>query len=68
MQTGAMANLAIFDETATYEVDEDRLAEELEDPEYHSALKGEPNLRGHSLFTVVNGKVYDVQSTITALN
>jgi len=68
MQTGAMANLAIFDAAATYAVDENKLVRELEDPEYHSALKGEPNLRGQSLFTVVNGKVYDVQSTIKSLN
>ncbi len=68
MQTGAMANLAIFDTAAAYTVDENKLVQELEDPEYHSALRGEPNLRGQSLFTVVNGKVYDVQSTIKALN
>lgn len=68
MKSGAMANLAIFDEAAGYTVDETQLAKELEDPEYHSALKGESGLRGKSLFTVVNGKVYDVQSTIKVLN
>lgn len=68
MKAGAMANLAIFDAAATYSVNESKLAEELEDPEYHSALKGESGLRGKSIFTVVNGKVYDVQSEIRALN
>jgi len=68
MKTGAMANLAIFDEAAVYNVDETQLSRELEDPEYHSALTGESGLRGKSLFTVVNGKVYDVRSTIKALN
>ena len=63
-----MANLAIFDEAAGYRVNEAKLKRELEDPEYHSALKGEAGLRGQSLFTVVNGKVYDVKSKITALN
>ncbi len=68
LKTGAMANLAIFDEAAAYTVDEAQLATQLEDPEYHSALKGERGLRGKSLFTVVNGKVYDVQTEIKALN
>ncbi len=68
LQSGAMANLAIFDEAAGYRVNEAKLNRELEDPEYHSALKGEAGLRGQSLFTVVNGKVYDVKSKITALN
>lgn len=68
MKTGAMANLAIFDASSDYQVDEPKLAHELEDPEYHSALLGEKGLRGKSLFTVVNGKVYDVQSNIKTLN
>jgi len=68
MTSGAMANLAIFDSEASYAVDESTLAIELEDPEYHSALTGEANLRGKSLFTVVNGRVYDVKSCIKALN
>ncbi len=68
MKTGAMANLAIFDADAAYQVDEANLARQLEDSEYHSALAGESGLRGKSLFTVVNGKVYDVQEKIAPLN
>ncbi len=68
METGAMANLAIFDDSVQYSVDESLLAQQLEDPEYHSALSGEAGLRGKSLFTVVNGRVYDVEAEIKALN
>lgn len=65
---GAMANLAIFDPEAAYEVDEQALASQLEDPNYHSAMKGETGLRGKSLFTVVNGRVWNVQGAPTPLN
>jgi len=68
MQSGAMANLAIFEPDADYSVDESALASQLEDPEYHSAMTGESNLRGRSLFTVTNGRVFDVQSEVKALN
>jgi len=65
---GAMANLAIFDPGPPYAVDERLLAEQLEDPHYHSCLAGESGLRGKSLYTVVNGRVWDVQGSICPLN
>lgn len=68
MKTGAMANLAIFDPEAEYQVDEIALASELEDPEYHSALTGEAGLRGRSLFTVANGRVFQVSEGVKPLN
>ncbi len=68
MKTGAMANLAIFEPDAAYAVDEASLAAQLEDPEYHSAMAGEQGLRGRSLYTVANGRVFDVQSEVKALN
>lgn len=68
MQSGAMANLAVFDPQARYEVDEAELSRQLRDPHYHSALTGQGDLRGRSLFTVVNGRVWDVQKTPRPLN
>lgn len=68
LKRGAMANLAIFDPEATYQVDESTLSQLLEDPHYHSALKGEKGLKGKSLFTVTNGKVWQVDGPIKALN
>ena len=68
MSDGAMANLAIFDPDAKYEVNETELAAQLEDPHYHSALTGEKNLRGKSLFTVTNGHVWDVSQKPKLLN
>ncbi|MBT6769490.1 MAG: hypothetical protein HOA81_10915, partial [Opitutales bacterium] len=68
MKSGAMTNLAIFDSDEAYSVDEAALATQLEDSEYHSTLTSEANLRGQSLFTVVNGTVFDVQSEVKALN
>ncbi len=68
MRSGAMANLAIFDPEQPYQVDRDKLASQLEDPHYHSALEGESGLFGKSLFTVVNGRVWDVQNEPKPLN
>ncbi|MDQ8183090.1 hypothetical protein [Pelagicoccus sp. SDUM812005] len=68
MAEGAMANLAIFDPEAEYSVDEAALAKQLEDPHYHSAMKGEKGLRGRSLFTVANGRVWNVEGAPTPLN
>ncbi|MDQ8204624.1 hypothetical protein [Pelagicoccus sp. SDUM812003] len=68
MKSGAMANLAIFDPDQPYTVDERKLAAELKDPHYHSALNGESGLFGKSLFTVANGRVWDVQSKLAPLN
>ena len=68
MAKGAMANLAIFDPTASYSVNERDLSAQLDDKHYHSALNGEVGLRGQSLFTVVNGRVYTVTDEIKALN
>lgn len=68
MRSGAMANLAIFDPDAPYSVDERALATQLDDPHYHSALTGETGLWGKSLFTVVDGRVWDVQGAIRAVN
>ncbi|MBK1877335.1 hypothetical protein [Pelagicoccus mobilis] len=68
MADGAMANLAIFVPDAPYTVDEKNLATWLEDPNYHSAMKGESGLRGQSLFTVSNGRVWDVQNRPKTLN
>lgn len=68
MKDGAMANLAIFDPEQPYQVDEPALANQLEDPEYHSPLAGETTLFGQSLFTVVNGRVWDVRQAPKPLN
>lgn len=68
MESGAMANLTIFDPTAAYEVCERSLSERLEDPHYHSALNGEAGLKGKTLFTVSNGTVWQIGKTITKLN
>ena len=68
LKTGAMANLAIFDSEAPYQVDEAALTSELEDPEYHSAMTGEKRLRGQSLFTVANGRVFQVYKGVKSLN
>jgi dihydroorotase-like cyclic amidohydrolase len=68
LKTGAMANLAIFDPEASYQVDKAALAAQLEDPEYHSAMTGEKELRGQSLFTVANGRVFQVNGAVKALN
>ena len=68
LKTGAMANLAIFDPEVPYQVDEAALTSELEDPEYHSAMTGEKGLRGQPLFTVANGRVFQVDKGVKALN
>ncbi|MBC2604557.1 hypothetical protein [Pelagicoccus albus] len=68
MTEGAMANLAIFDPKASYTVDESALTSQLEDPHYFSALKGEEGLLGKSLFTVANGRVWDVSGKPSPLN
>jgi dihydroorotase-like cyclic amidohydrolase len=67
MQNGAMANLVVFDPHKKYSVDEIQLKNFLEDKEYHSAYRGE-ELFGEVLFTVVDGRVYDVNDGIKALN
>lgn len=67
MTTGAMANLVVFDPFCPYRVDEQILAEQLADPEYHTAYRDE-KLKGKVLFTVVDGKVYDVRENITPVN
>ena len=68
MKDGAMANLAIFDPEQPYRVHETKLAQELLDQNYHSALRGETGLLGKSLFTVADGRVWDVQNKPTPLN
>ena len=67
MQDGAMANLAIFNPDAPYQVDENKLRLQLQDSEYHSAYRDE-TLQGEMVYTVVNGIVYDVQNEIRAIN
>lgn len=68
MKSGAMANLSIFDPTVPYQVNETNLADQLEDQHYHSALSGEADLYGQTLFTVANGQVWDVQNKPNPLN
>lgn len=68
MKTGAMANLHVFLPDEPYEVNEASLAKTLEDPEYHSALNEEKGLFGKTLFTVLNGKVWEVAEMIAAAN
>ncbi|WP_309024318.1 hypothetical protein [Pelagicoccus sp. SDUM812002] len=68
MTDGAMANLAIFEPEAAYQVDEAALASQLEDPHYHSAMTGESGLRGRSVFTVANGRVWNVEKAPMPLN
>ncbi len=68
MKSGAMANLHIFQPEEPYTVDEASLSKTLEDPEYHSALKGEQGLFGKTLFTVVDGKAWDVAGIVQAAN
>ncbi len=68
LKTGAMANMAIFDPEAPYQVDESALTSELKDPEYHSAMTGEKGLHGQPLFTVANGRVFKVDKGIKVLN
>ena len=67
LSEGAMANLCIFDPEVSYCVDESFLKIQLDDPHYHTALKGE-TLQGQVLFTVVNGRVFDVRKEIKLLN
>ncbi|NUM25878.1 MAG: hypothetical protein HUU49_04670 [Candidatus Buchananbacteria bacterium] len=67
MASGAMCNLVVFDPDCGYCADERILRTQLHDPDYHNALWLEP-LRGKVLFTVVNGRVYDVSDEIKALN
>ena len=67
LSDGAMANLCIFDPEVSYSVNELLLKSQLNDPEYHSAFVGE-NLQGKVLFTVVNGRVFDVRKEIKLLN
>ena len=68
LSSGAMANLAIFQPNASYHVDEAKLVKQLEDPYYHSAMAGESGLLGESLFTVSNGRVWDVRNEPKPLN
>lgn len=67
MQEGAMANLAVFDPSEPYSVDESKMQSQLHDPLYHTAYRNEA-LRGRVWFTVVNGLVYDVRERIEAIN
>ncbi|MBI1387021.1 MAG: hypothetical protein GC154_01055 [bacterium] len=67
METGAMANLVIFDPDEPFSVKEDTLREELRDVEYHSAYRDE-KLRGRVYYTVVNGLVFDVAGPVRPLN
>lgn len=67
LSEGAMANLVIYEPDTPYSIDERRMANLLEDSEYHSAYRDEA-LRGQVLFTIVNGAVYDVQDLILPLN
>lgn len=67
MQNGAMANLVVFDPNKPYQVDESQLKQTLQDQEYHSAYRDE-QLMGEVLFTVVDGKVYDVSGEIKSMN
>ena len=67
MVSGAMANLCVFDPEVPYRVDETALRVQLQDPHYWSAYRGE-RLFGQVLFTVVNGRVWDVLETPTPLN
>jgi len=67
MQSGAMANLMVFDPDVAYTPDEAALRKQLQDPHYHTAYRDE-QLRGQVMFTVVNGKVYDVAGKIEKLN
>ncbi|MCH6256382.1 amidohydrolase family protein [Puniceicoccaceae bacterium K14] len=68
MQSGAMANLTIFNPNVEYTVKEGSLKTSLEDPYYHSALIGESGLRGKTLFTVSNGTVWEIGEKISKLN
>ncbi|MEM9161092.1 MAG: hypothetical protein AAGB46_18760 [Verrucomicrobiota bacterium] len=68
MENGAMANLSIFDPDAAYQVDEVKLSKELQDPYYHSAMTGEEGLRGQMLYTVSNGRVWDVRGRPKSMN
>jgi len=67
MQSGAMANLMVFDPDVAYTPDEAALRKQLQDPHYHTAYRNE-QLRGKVMFTVVNGKVYDVAGGIEKIN
>lgn len=67
MESGAMANLVVFDPDCSYTVDEQALSNQLDDVEYHSPLRTE-KLKGKVLFTVVNGRVWDVAGGINRLN
>lgn len=68
MKAGYACNLTIFDTKASYTVAEDTLRQQLHDPQYHSLLTGEKDLFGKTLYTVVNGTVYDVEKEIYAVN
>lgn len=68
MKSGAMANLTIFDPNVNYKVDETQLTKTLEDPNYHSAMKGETGLKGQTLYTVTNGAVWQIGSALKRIN
>lgn len=72
MTTGAMANLMVFDPDAKYRRSVQYFQEALHDPEYRSAYPdlhaAGLTLRGEMYYTVVNGKVWDVFSTIFPKN
>jgi len=67
MQSGAMANLMVFDPDVAYTPDEAALRKQLYDPHYHTAYRDE-QLRGKVMFTVVHGKVYNVAEGIEKIN
>jgi dihydroorotase-like cyclic amidohydrolase len=67
IENGAMANLVIYNADEEYSVDEAKLGEYLNDPEYHTAYRDE-SLQGKVYYTIVNGIVYDVKEQIQPAN
>ena len=63
IKTGNMANLRIFDTEAPFVMDEKKMAQELQDREYHSGFLYRKDLQGKNLMTIVNGNCFDTRKT-----
>ena len=63
IKTGNMANLRIFDTEASFVMDEKKMAQDLQDREYHSGFLYREDLQGKNLMTIVNGNCFDTRES-----
>ena len=63
IKTGNMANLRIFDTAASFVMDEKKMAQDLQDREYHSGFLYRKDLQGKNLMTIVNGNCFDTRES-----